>query len=463
MIDSHDVRAPQPPWLRWLLLLLTIGMPILSIVPKYLLIEHSYPAEEKIFDPQFADRQLGFIGYTESLVRDDRFRTCPVSPYVSCDPKACAYATRMPVVPWLIADLSRLVGFSTIDVAVAKVILTSLLASIFLAILSLDLRLSVGRVILLYGLYFGPQVLKHAASLEYEEGVLVDLIFCFAIAVSYLIRQDLTGSTPRRNFMALAAVVLACIMYFAKTTMLPVLVVTLALALTTRRVGWPWKVASVLVVVLSFALWGAHNLKDTGELQFSSSWNGENLYRGYNSSSMAIYPEINLSRVLDSGSVTLADGSVVALQDTAHQACYGSEWEWNDHYASAAFAWLLAHPAPAAWFMLKKAWVALIEVRHTPGDSTPVSRVVTAAMVSWMTFARCVSAAFVIVALRRFMQGYRREAAWGLLLLAAAYSPFVSVFAYQRHVIPLLLMAGALLVILYQDRAGSGPQRLQVV
>jgi hypothetical protein len=156
MIDSHDVRAPQPPWLRWLLLLLllTIGMPILSIVPKYLLIEHSYPAEEKIFDPQFADRQLGFIGYTESLVRDDRFRTCPVSPYVSCDPKACAYATRMPVVPWLIADLSRLVGFSTIDVAVAKVILTSLLASIFLAILSLDLRLSVGRVILLYGLYF---------------------------------------------------------------------------------------------------------------------------------------------------------------------------------------------------------------------------------------------------------------------------------------------------------------------
>jgi hypothetical protein len=49
------------------------------------------------------------------------------------------------------------------------------------------------------------------------------------------------------------------------------------------------------------------------------------------------------------------------------------------------------------------------------------------------------------------------------LLLAAAYSPFVSVFAYQRHVIPLLLMAGALLVILYQDRAGSGPQRLQVV
>jgi len=36
----------------------------------------------------------------------------------------------------------------------------------------------------------------------------------------------------------------------------------------------------------------------------------------------------------------------------------------------------------------------------------------------------------------------------------------VIVFAYQRHVIPLLLMAGTLLVILFQDRLVSGEQRL---
>jgi hypothetical protein len=91
-------------------------------------------------------------------------------------------------------------------------------------------------------------------------------------------------------------------------------------------------------------------------------------------------------------------------------------------------------------------------------------------MVTWMIFARCVSVAFVIAALRRIFkgritrggitQGDRREAFWALLLLGAAFSPFVIVFAYQRHVIPLLLMAGTLLVILFQDRVVLRDQRL---
>jgi hypothetical protein len=471
MNNSRRVHAPKAHRGAWsLIVVLMVGMPILSLIPKYFLIEHIYPAAESIFDPQFADRQLGFIGYTESLVRFDRFRTCPASPYVACDPKACAYATRMPVMPWLIADLTKVVGFGTVNVALAKMVVTSLLASIFLAILSLDLRLSVARLIVLYGLYFGPQVLKHASSLEYEETILVDLIFCFSIAVCYLIRPDITGSALRRNLMALAAVVLACAMYFAKATMLPVLVVAMALALSNRRLPWKWKVASVIIVAMPFALWGYHNLQQTGQLRFTSSWDGENLYRGYNSLSLAIYPEVNLTRILDSSAVTLANGSVVTLEDSAHQACYRDEWAWNDHYAAAAHAWLLQHPLSATWFLMKKAWVALIEVRHTPGDADPVSHGVAAAMVTWMIFARCVSVAFVIAALRRIFkgritrggitQGDRREAFWALLLLGAAFSPFVIVFAYQRHVIPLLLMAGTLLVILFQDRVVLRDQRL---
>jgi hypothetical protein len=461
MNNSRRVHTQKPNRRAWsLIVLLTVGMPILSLIPKYLLIEHFYPAEESIFGPQFADRQLGYIGYTESLVRYDRFRTCPASPYVSCDPKACAYATRMPVMPWLIADLTKIVGVGTVNVALAKMILTSLLASIFLAFLSLDLRLSAGRLMLLYGLYFGPQVLKHASSLEYEETILVDLIFCFSVAVTYLIRPDITESSLRRNLMALSALMLAGVMYFAKTTTLPVLIVTIALAFTNRRLPWTLKAASVAIIAMSFALWGHHNLQQTGEMRFSSSWNGENLFRGYNSLSLAIYPEVNLTRVLDSKSVTLANGSVVTLQDSAHQTCYRDEWAWNDHYEAAAGDWLLQHPMAAAWFLMKKAWVALIEVRHTPVDADPVGRPVAAAMVSWMIFARCVSVALVIAVLRSAIRGHRRETLWSLALVGAAFSPFVIVFAYQRHVIPLLLMAGTLLVILFQDSLVSRGQRL---
>jgi hypothetical protein len=363
----------------------------------------------------------------------------------------------MPVVPFLLAEISKFVGTHTVPVAIVKVVLTALLSCLFLAILSLDLRFSSWRLVLLYGLYFGPQALKHAASIGYEDSVFIDLMLCFGIAVSYLLRTDLTSSDIRRNIMAGAAVALACLMYFSKPTVLPLLMVTVALSLASRHISWTCKAASVLLVAVPMALWASHTLNTTGTIRLSTSYNGENLFRGYNSSSLLIYPQVNLDRVLDSSTVTLMDGTVVSIKDTAHQDCFTDEWAWNDHYAAAAHTWLWQQPVAALKFLAIKAWVALIEVRYTPGDRT-ISAAVAAIAVAWMIFARCVFFGLLIaLAIDIFHKRYS-PALWGLALMATAFAPFVIVFAYQRHVVPLLILAGTLLITLYDRRPHEGQQ-----
>jgi hypothetical protein len=60
------------------------------------------------------------------------------------------------------AALTRLVGSQTVCVALAKCVTTALLSTGFLAARSLDAQLTKVGLVILFGLYFGPQTLKHA-------------------------------------------------------------------------------------------------------------------------------------------------------------------------------------------------------------------------------------------------------------------------------------------------------------
>lgn len=441
-----DERDPSPRAISFLLLILMVGMPIFGLVPKYFIIHRLFPPEELVFG------DYAFGGYLDSLIHSGQFRECRPLPFTACSAGTCGYATRMPVVPVLLAGIAKIVGTHTVPVAIVKVVLTSLLSCLFLAVLSLDIRLSLWQLALLYGLYFGPQALKHAVSIGYEDAVFVDLMLCFGIAASYLLRPDLTSSGTRRNIMAVTAVALACLMYFSKPTVLPLLMVTLALALATRHLPWTWKAASVLLVAAPMALWASHTLKTGGTMRLSASYNGENLFRGYNSYSLLIYPQVNLDRIFDSTAATLADGTRVPIRDTAHQDCFSDEWAWNDHYAAAARAWLWQHPVAALKFLAIKAWFALVDVRFTPGRMNETGAAVGAAAVAWMVFARCVLFALVIALAGQILHRRYAPALWALALVGAAFTPFVIVFAYQRHVVPLLILAGTLLITLFAGR-----------
>jgi hypothetical protein len=432
--------------------LLLVAMPLIALVPKYWLIAHTLGAGDSgIFAAGFG----GFGDYAHNLLTDGTYRSCTASPFARCGPPSCDYATRMPVLPLVYAGLTLLVGVKSAAVAYAKCAFTALLAAAFLLALVRDgVRPSVLGLVLLYGLYFGPQALKHAASIDYEEGLLIDLEICLAVGVAYALRPALARTDSKRTLMMIAAIVVATLMYFVKTTGLLTVIVVLLLLLTTQ-LNRAAKVLAVACVALPFALWIAHNYAAAGEIRLSSSWNGENLYRGSSSEGLALYPQISLDRLFDSSEATLDDGTRVPLGNLAHQYCFANEWAWNDFYAAQARAWATQHPIEAARFQMRKLWVALFELRHTPyrtqavGAATEYPPVMTAAMFVWMAFARAVFFALIVLLIVRIRAGAWRESLWVLCLLAASWAPYLLVFNYQRHLVPLLIQSGMLLVVLY--------------
>jgi len=355
----------------------------------------------------------------------------------------------------LLAGLATVVGPGAASVAFAKCVLLAVLTCGFLGVLTRDARVSPLGLLLLYGLYLGPQTLKHGGSIDYEEGVLLDLSVCLAVAACYLFNPALTRSPRRRAAMGIAAVLVATAMYFTKTAALLTLGVVLVLALTRPWLGRTAKVALAGIVALAFILWGRHAWQSSGALHLASSWDGENLFRGSDSGTLALYPEISLDRAFDSTSAVLDDGTVVPLGNYSRERCYKDEWSWNDSYTSRALAWMGAHPLAAARFVAKKVWVALLEVRHTPKYVSATDKRlgysdrVRNAMVAWMVFARLVFFALAARALLPRPSRTRAGGRWALVLVAAAFTPYLLAFSYQRQVVPILIMAGVLLSVLF--------------
>jgi hypothetical protein len=125
---------------------------------------------------------------------------------------------------------------------------------------------------------------------------------------------------------------------------------------------------------------------------------------------------------------------------------------------------LRSHPVDAGRFFLEKLWVTFVELRHTPYQISATEAepdyppLVRAASVAWMAVARVALLVLVGYLVVEFAQGSRAEALWTLALIGAAFAPYVGVFVYQRHIVPLLVMSGALLVFrrLFEVRAAAG-------
>ena len=426
---------------------LVVLMPLLGLVPKYFLITRALGSQQSIETTGF-----GFGGYVHNLRATGEFRTCASPPFVTCEPGRCQYATRMPVLPLLYAGLAGIVGEGSGSIAFAKCILTACLLAGLLAVLVRDFTPTTAGVILLYALYFGPQALKHGASIVYEEGLLLDLELALAIAVSYLLRPTPPGAGLRTTVMGAIAVAIGVVMYFTKTTALLTLFVVAGIFICNTQVrGWAKPVICALAVV-PFLAWGAHTYATSGGVHISSSWNGENLFRGYNSESFAIYPQISLDRIFDSRRAVLQDGTAVALGADTSRSCFSDEWAWSRFYSDKAKTWLQSHPVEAGRFLLEKLWVTFVELRHTPyqvsaTDPEPdYPPLVRAASVGWMALARLGLLVLIASLIADIANGSKVDALWTLALIAAAFAPYVGVFAYQRHIVPVLVMSGALLV-----------------
>lgn len=192
-------------------------------------------------------------------------------------------------------------------------------------------------------------------TLEYEEGILLDLALCLPIAVLYMVRTDLNLTKFRRVGFAFAALAISTVMYFAKTTALLTLAVVVLILITSRAIDRRFVALWLASVILPFALWTNHNHAVEREIRWSSSWTGENLFRGYNAGAAAVFPEISLDRVFDSTKAIIGNGKVVSLGNFSNLKCFNGEWAWNDYYAGEAVQWVRQHFLAALLFDLRKA------------------------------------------------------------------------------------------------------------
>jgi hypothetical protein len=438
------------------------AMPLFAIVPKCWIITHYlYANGIEVFDTGFG----GLGDYIRHLFYGDSFNSC-LPPFMPSNAEVCVYATRMPGMPLLLSGLAKIVGTKALNVALAKTVVMALLAAGLLAVLGRDLRLTWTGLVLLYAIYCGPQPLKHSATLEYEDGLLTDMALCLAVCLCHLVRANQSESKRRRDGMTIVGASIAAGMYLTKATALPELLLVVAAALAAKSIGRNAKLACMAVAILSLAGWGWHNQKFSNAPHFSSSWNGENLFRGNDTGAYRIYPEISLDRIMDSTQATLDSGVSVPLGNYSRKFYFTDEWSWDAYYQRRALAWMQSNPTTAFLFFLKKAWVTLFEIRHTPTYISATQKlplyppITRALMTAWMLVGRLAMFALIGRALRDGARCRQAERLWIVALVFASCLPYMLVFAYERHIVPVLVFSGTAYALLYciQQRATLRPE-----
>jgi hypothetical protein len=250
---------------------------------------------------------------------------------------------------------------------------------------------------------------------------------------------DAPANAPRRSVDAGFGALLGAV-FLVKSGLAPLWFVGFAaLAWVAARRRRASACVGLLLALAAPLGWMAFVFMATGRIDPGTSWDGENLFRGWCEACSRVYPWQSLDRLFDTPAIATPDGLVPAPA-VAPRCAFPSEWAWSDHYRARAFEWAAAAPRQAAGFLLQKAWVVLFEVR-------PVPRVGRLDAVRLAV----VSASFLLLraaALGGLVLGWRERArlacftphaAFGAACCGALCVPLLAGFAYDRHGIVVLV------------------------
>jgi hypothetical protein len=394
---------------------------------------------------------FGFGPYVREMLVNGHFADCS---YASCD-----HASRMPLLPWVASALGR---FSE-NQRVATILKDVILALLSTAALAWIWRLQPASpertgtwLTVACLMVIGLPVAKHAGQLDYEEGLGIPLLLLLGLAAPLAMSGQVDRTTVRR--LLVLTIVLGVLLYLLKASYLLVFIVTLLAAM-----AWGMsRKEPVVVVVAALALlapigWGLHNLAAGDRFAVTTSFDGENLHRGWNSDTVRIYPEIVLDRIFDSPDAVLPDGQRVQFEPKPMRPNFKNEWAWNDFNRARALAWIEDNPSIAAGLALRKAENYLFSLRKTPvsyladARANPGGHAMEKLSVSlWLVAARLMMAVFAVACVELWLRRPARRGAIALTaLLAIAYAvPMMVGFNYERHITAgLVLTLGSVLAI----------------
>lgn len=285
-----------------------------------------------------------------------------------------------------------------------------------------------------------PLFAKHLGELGYEEGF--SLVLVPASMVVGLGVVDMRGparSETRAGRDVMFGVLLGAVFLVKSAYLLLWGVGALALVWVAlrqrRRSAW----LGLLLALSAPIGWMVFVQGATGRVSLGTSWDGENLFRGWCAECSRVYPWQSLDRLFDSELITTSLESVRAPY-APPRCSFAGEWAWSDHYRDRALAWALRAPGEALVYLLRKAWVVLVEVRPVPLiGGLDVARALV--VVGSTLVLRCAALVALVLAWRERarLAGLAPLVVFGLAGCAALCAPLLVAFAYDRHSVVVLV------------------------
>jgi len=413
------------------------------------------------YDFEVPIREIGF-GFgptTQAVATTGSMIACPPLFWHSSSLQ-CAFAERMPLIPYIFAGAMKVVGDSALRLAILKTVVLDLLLLYFLsrwlAIVGAD-RLT---FIIVAMVFVGPQYMLHSFSPHYEEGFLIQLL-------AILLIMQLVYVWGRENEFVRwarlpAYVAVNAAIYLVKSSMILVLIWSFVFLVGLMRLRAGVKLAAALAMCVPLLLWGSYSKYMTGHFAIGTSIDGWNLFLGNNPATLDFYPRYTVDLVPGDGPIELGDRTVdrISFADLDRQLGWqasGDEWQINNAYRNAAIAWALGHVDEELRLVARRLVVLFFEIRNSPvvpGHDKPPILALMAGM-AWMAAMRVIMWSAIVVAALACWRGtsMRRASLCFLAFLIAYIAPCVVAYAYERHVVPIILPTALFLASAWRLRA----------
>jgi hypothetical protein len=397
------------------------------------------------------DLGFGFGPYVREMLTHGRYADCS---YAVCD-----HASRMPLLVFIASGagaISRSARWAALikDVVFAAATLVTL-AWIWRRLppsrWAFPIWAGVGTMLLI-----GLPVAKHAGQLAYEESISLPLLFLLGVALPLALSSTLVMQDRER--LLIGAVTLGVLLYLLKSSLLLVFGVVLVAALMWAVLNRSRAVMiAVLLSLIAPLGWGIHNQVSDGRFTFMTSWEGENLRRGWNPDTYALYPVVEIDRVFDSKRIVFPDGHVRNIEPKPVRVDFPNEWAWSDTDRDVAMRWIKAHPNVAADLLFHKALNYFLSVTKTPRqtDTDPSPRRAAekfqdASVAVWLLMARLAEVALAVALVQLWIKrpDWRFPTA-AIIALAGAYAvPCLVGFNFERHITTgLVMLLGCLMAV----------------
>tara|TARA_B100000787_G_scaffold165327_1_gene149083 strand:+ start:515 stop:1909 length:1395 start_codon:yes stop_codon:yes gene_type:complete len=391
-----------------------------------------------------------FSGYIVSLYNGEGFKSCIFDFHFtvySGNEIGCSYATRMPLIPYLYSFLTFF-SKNFLPIAIMKNLLISLLFYIFMKIFYNSLSEKEKKYFLYYNIsliiiFLSPSIIKHASSITYEEGIIIELLILWSLFFMQLVKSLKLQKNFNKQVLPISLLCLSTAIYFTKSSMLFCLIISYFVCVVWLFKNFQYKTFfSLILSLLLIFLWGINNLKKSDNFNIGSSVNWLLGYYGLNSISNQIYPEIALDQIWEAKKFTLKDGTII-VNNLEQVPKFNNEWEKNKFYKKKIYYWIKNNPKQFLNITLKKIYNFFINIKKTPYSigpdvnmeyfKKPLQEIFVS---SWLLFGRLCSIYFVYL----IYKNWKKEkilCLFSLLILASYTAPHILGYNYERHVTPL--------------------------